>query len=48
MTMGPGKDYSEVLYDANADFEMEDVEKLIEEARCFVIQIRQVISQKGK
>jgi uncharacterized protein (UPF0332 family) len=35
-------------YDANADFEMADVEKLVEEAKYFVAQIRQVISPKGK
>lgn len=34
-------------YDANADFELADVEKLIEEANYFVAQIRQVILQKG-
>jgi uncharacterized protein (UPF0332 family) len=31
-------------YDANADFELADVEKLIEEARYFLAKIRQVIS----
>jgi uncharacterized protein (UPF0332 family) len=34
-------------YDANADFEMADVEKLVEEASYFLAQIRQVISHKG-
>jgi len=35
-------------YDASADFEMEDVEKLVEEAKYFVEQIRQIISQKRR
>jgi uncharacterized protein (UPF0332 family) len=35
-------------YDANADFELADVEKLIEEARYFLAQIRQAMSTKGK
>jgi uncharacterized protein len=30
-------------YDANADFEMEDVEKLIEETKLFLAQIRRAI-----
>lgn len=31
-------------YDANADFEMADVEELIKEAKYFLVQIRQAIS----
>jgi uncharacterized protein len=35
-------------YDANADFEMADVEKLIEEAKYFLTQIkRAIINQPG-
>jgi uncharacterized protein len=33
-------------YDPSADFEFEDVEKLIEEARNFLVQVRAVINQK--
>lgn len=31
-------------YDASADFEMEEVEKIVDEAKYFVAQIREVIS----
>ena len=35
-------------YSAGIDFELADVEKVIEEAQYFLAQIRQVISLKGK
>jgi uncharacterized protein len=35
-------------YSAGIDFELTDVEKIIEEAQYFLEQIRQVISSKGK
>lgn len=35
-------------YSAGIDFELADVEKIIEKANYFVAQIRQVISQQGK
>jgi uncharacterized protein (UPF0332 family) len=35
-------------YDVSADFEMADVEKLVEEANYFLVQIRQRISPKSR